>query len=417
MTRSRNPWVLVLLLSGVSFMAYFLRTSITVAQEQMAPELGLSFAQMGTITALGFQVAYALGQIPAGMAGDLFGARRVLGWALVLFAVATFATGVVPAAAGAAAAVSFLLPARALLGTAQAATYPVGSMAIAHTIPARRQTTANAIYIGSANLATALVPLTLAPLMVAAGWRAVFFGGGVLTLLLAAAWYRWAPEVRPPGPPPGFRHQLRAALELLANRNIFLVSLSYLLHSAVFFVFVFWFFRYLIDRREMTILASGIWGSLPWFTAFALAPNCGWLADRLGTRLGAFRGRRLVAMGCMLTGATLILIGIRVNGPVLAIGTLSLAAGILTGVEGSFWAVTTTIAGPRAGAAGGVLNLFGNIGGVVSIWAVPRMTDRWGWETTLTMWAGVSVTAALLWTLVSHESGVTSHESSAPSSS
>jgi ACS family glucarate transporter-like MFS transporter len=348
------------------------------------------------------------------MAGDLFGARRTLGWALILFAAATFATGIVPAAAGATVAFAYLLSVRALLGTAQAATYPVGSMAIAYTLPAGKQTTANAIYIGSANLATALVPLTLAPLMVAAGWRAVFFGGGILALLLAAAWYRYAPDVRPPGPPPVFRHQLRTAFELLGNRNIFLVSLSYALHSAVFFVFVFWFFRYLIDRRQMTILASGIWGSLPWFTAFALAPWCGWLADRMGLRLGVFRGRRMVAMGCEILGAILILIGIRVSGHVMAIGTLSLAAGILTGVEGSFWAVTTTIAGPRAGAAGGVLNLFGNLGGVVSIWAVPRMTDRWGWETTLAAWAGVAIAAALLWLLVSPESRVTSRETATP---
>lgn len=411
MPRTRNPWSLVLLLSAVSFMAYFLRTSITVAQEQMAPELGLTFKQMGVITALGFQVAYSLGQIPAGMAGDVFGARRVLGWALVLFGIATFLTGIIPAAAGAAAAFAFLLSARALLGTAQAATYPVGCMAIAHAVPAGQRTTANAIFIGSANLASALVPLTLAPLMVAAGWRAVFFGGGGLALLLAAAWYRFAPDVRPPGPPPVMRHQLRTALELLANRNIFLVSLSYLLHSAVFFVFVFWFFRYLIDERQMTILASGIWGSVPWFTAFLVAPTCGWLADRVGTRLGAFRGRRLVAMGCMLTGATLVLLGIRAEGHILAIGILSLAVGFLTGVEGSFWAVTTTIAGPRAGAAGGVLNLFGNLGGVVSIWAVPQMTDRWGWETTLTAWAGVALVAASLWTLVSPEARVISQES------
>ena len=44
-----------------------------------------------------------------------------------------------------------------------------------------------------------------------------------------------------------------------------------------------------------------------------------------------------------------------------------------------------------------MLDLFGNLGGVVSIWAVPRMTDRWGWETTLAVWAGVAIAAALLW--------------------
>ena len=74
----------------------------------------------------------------------------------------------------------------------------------------------------------------------------------------------------------------------------------------------------------------------------------------------------------LLVGATLMTIGIRVDSQVLAIGVLSIAVGVLTGVEGSFWAVTTTFAGARAGAAGGVLNLFGNLGGVISIWAVPQ---------------------------------------------
>jgi len=49
------------------------------------------------------------------------------------------------------------------------------------------------------------------------------------------------------------------------------------------------------------------------------------------------------------------------------------------------------------GAAGGVLNLMGNLGGVVSIWAVPRMRDPLGWTGLLAVWAGVSVVAALLW--------------------
>jgi ACS family glucarate transporter-like MFS transporter len=114
-------------------------------------------------------------------------------------------------------------------------------------------------------------------------------------------------------------------------------------------------------------------------------------------------------MGCLIIAAILITIGIRAPGPLLAIGALSLSAGIMTGVEGPFWATITTLMPGRAGAAGGVLNLFGNLGGVVSIWAVPQMTDRWGWETTLAIWAGVGVLAALLWLLVRDEgrNGVT----------
>jgi ACS family glucarate transporter-like MFS transporter len=401
--------VLVLLLSCVSFTAYYLRTSITVAQEQMVPALGLTFQQMGLITALGFQLPYALGQIPAGVMGDRLGAHRVLGWALVLFAVASFATGLVPAAAGGAAAFAALLAARAVMGQAQATVFPVGSMAIAHAVLVTRRTIANGVFICGSTLAAALVPLTLAPLMVAAGWRAVFHGGGILALILAIAWFRWAPDVRPVISAAPIGSQIRTAFELLRNRNVLVLSVSYALHSSVFFVFIFWFFRYLVDRRGMTILSSGLWGSVPWFTAFFAGPLCSWTADWLGARYGPLRGRRFVAMGCLIIAAILITIGIRAPGPLLAIGALSLSAGIMTGVEGPFWATITTLTPGRAGAAGGVLNLFGNLGGVVSIWAVPQMTDRWGWETTLAIWAGVGVLAALLWLLVRDEgrNGVT----------
>ena len=49
----------MLLLSLVSLVGYALRANITIAQETMAPELGLTMANMGTISAWGFQLAYA----------------------------------------------------------------------------------------------------------------------------------------------------------------------------------------------------------------------------------------------------------------------------------------------------------------------------------------------------------------------
>ena len=45
-----HPALLVVLLAFVSLVGYALRTNISVAQEYMAPELGLSFAAMGRIS-------------------------------------------------------------------------------------------------------------------------------------------------------------------------------------------------------------------------------------------------------------------------------------------------------------------------------------------------------------------------------
>lgn len=397
-TATRRPGVLVALLALLSLVGYALRSNITIAQEYMAPDLGLTMADMGSISAWGFQLAYALFQLPTGFLGDRFGARAVLGLAVVGWALASFASGL---AGTAGSAFLTLFAARVLLGVSQAATYPVGAMAIAQAVPANRQTTANSIFIATSLLGSALAPLTLAPLMAQTGWRSVFMVSGVVGLVAAVIWFLLAPPHRPgPHAMRPLRDEILVGLRLLRNRDLVLLSTSYLLHSAVFFVFIFWFFRYLTDGRGFDLLASGLWGSVPPFVAFLLAPLGGIAADRLARRLAPGRARRRVAMVCLIAAATLVVVGANLPNPFLAIGALSLSVAFINGAEGSFWATATAIGHTNPGAAGGVLNLMGNLGGVISIWAVPRMRDPLGWTGLLGVWAAVSVVAALLWLLV-----------------
>jgi len=393
-----RPVLLVVLLAFVSLVGYALRTNISVAQEYMVPELGLSFKDMGIISFWGFQFAYAVFQIPAGFLGDRFGSRIVLTLALIGWALGSFASGLVPAAAGT--AFISLFAARALLGVAQAATYPVGAMAIAQTVPLGSQATANAVFISAALLGSGFAPLTLAPLMVAAGWRTVFLASGVLGLLTAALWFVLAPVPRKgPTTAPSIGAQLRASIAFLGHRDIMLVSTSYLMLSAVWFVFVFWFFRYLVDGRGFSILASGVWGSAPYFISVAISPFGGVLADRLARRFSAGRSRRVVAMAGLLIGALLVAVGANLANPYIAIIALSLAVSCINACEGPFWATVTAFGRSNPGAAGGVLNFMGNVGGI-SILVVPYMKDALGWTAMLGFWAAVAVVAALLWLVV-----------------
>jgi MFS transporter, ACS family, glucarate transporter len=398
-----RPMLLILLLALVSLVGYALRSNISVAQEYMAPELGLTMNDMGTITAWGFQLAYAVFQIPSGFLGDRYGARLTLGLALLIWVGASLGS----AAVAGSAAFAALFGVRFLLGVGQAATYPVGSMAIAQAIPVERRATANAFFISAALIGSAIVPLALAPLMVRLGWRAVFVASAGLGLLTAVLWFLYAPDTRagrvaPARPSLGT--QLRASLALLKDRNLALLSTGYMLHSAVFFVFIFWFFRYLTEGRGFSVLASGWWGSLPPLVAFALAPFGGLLADRVTRGPVGARARMRVAVGCDLAAALLVVIGANLPGPLLAIVALALSVACINAAEGPVWASATTLGGQNAGAAGGVLNFMGNVGGIISIWGVPRMKDAWGWTAMLGIWAGVAVVAALLWWLVRTES-------------
>jgi len=393
-------WRVTFLLGLVCFVAYLVRADVAVAQERMVPAVGITMATMGAITGWGFQLSYALFQVPGGMFGERFGARTALALTLLACSMSSFVTGLLPAGD---AAVGTLIGTRVLLGIAQAAVFPVAAMAVMTHVPAGERVRATSVYIAMSALGAAAAPLVMAPVMEHFGWRAVFILSGGLAAAAALAWVTLMP--------PGTRHPelgstplspgaRREALHLVRDARLVRLSLAYLLHSATWFVFVFWFFRYLTEGRGFTVLASGVWGSLPSMAGVVCAPLIGVGADRLGRRIGSARARRRVAIGCLLTSAACVAAGAMLPSAYLAIAALSLSSGCLNGAEAPFFTTATAIGAANPGSAAGFLNLFGNLGGVLSIWLVPRMSEAWGWNGTLAFWSGACLVAALLWLTV-----------------
>ncbi len=396
-----NSWRVVTLLCLVTGVAYLVRTDIAVAQERMAPALGLTMADMGVITAWGFQLSYALLQVPAGMFGERFGARTALALALVGCSVASLLMSFAPE--GGVAATGTLVGTRILLGVSQAAVFPVAAMAVSQYVPGEHRIRGLALCISSSSLGAAIAPLLMAPVMEQFGWRAVFLLSGSLGALTAIVWYALMPAqpaVSDSAPAISLPGLLRGTRLLARNPNLQRLTLAYLLHSAVYFVFVFWFFRYLTEGRGFTVLASGFWAGLPNIAGFVCAPIIGAIADRLGRKIGGNLARRRVAMACLLGATGFSLTGAAVPSALLAIAALSLSSACLNGAESPFFTTATVIGAANPGASAGLLNLMGNLGGVLSIWLVPRMTAAWGWSGTISFWAGAAFVAAVLWLTV-----------------
>jgi MFS transporter, ACS family, glucarate transporter len=398
-----RSWRIVSLLCAVACIAYLVRTDVAVAQERMAPALGLTMTAMGAITAWGFQLSYALLQVPAGLFGERFGVRAALALAMLGCGLASLITGVMPASV----ATGALIGTRVLLGVAQAAVFPVAALAVSQFAEVGSRTRAMALVISASALGAAIAPLLMAPVMEQFGWRAVF----LLSATLAAATAVLCRALLPAKPPTTTTSErsermqpvagfAQGARQLLRDANLLRLSVAYLLHSAVYFVFVFWFFRYLTEGRGFTILESGVWASLPNIAGFVAAPIIGAFVDRLGARIGGAKARRRVAMACLLSAAVCVLTGALVPSAILSIVALSLSSASLNGAESPFFTSATAIGAPNAGAAAGFLNLMGNLGGVLSIWLAPQMSASWGWNGTLVFWAGVAVVAALLWLTV-----------------
>ena len=413
--RSRG---VIALLTVFSFVSYLERTNISVAAAFMMPELGLTQIQMGQIFS-SFLIGYTLFQIPAGILGDRFGPRVVLTVAGLVWAVTTALTGllpgfVIPAAAGVFVSLWIV---RFLLGAGEAATYPVAARAIANWIPPTDRAFANSVVIAGASLGSAVAGPLISWLMVGFGWRASFYVTAAIALGIAAVWWRYASDY-PPGPSGGFQTAFIVGSNdrptaasargaswwpLLRNRDMLLLSTSYFLASYVLYIFVFWLYLYLIDVRGFSLLRGGLFASLPWLAAMVLTPAGGAIADSLSRRLGIGRGHRITAAAGLALSGIFLYLGATAPGAYFAIAALSLSIGFETFTEGAFWSSATSIAGTHAGAAGGVLNTFGNLGGVVSTSLMPVLVERFGWTAALSSGTIAIVIAASLWFLIRPE--------------
>ena len=370
-----HSWRVTGLLGLVCFVAYLVRADVAVAQERMVPAVGLTMIGMGAITAWGFQLSYALFQVPAGMFGERFGARSALALALLGCSVASFLTSAATRGSRPGARVhpgaARHRSGRGLprgrhgghdLRTGDGARARHGHLHC-HGEPRRGDGPAlDGTHHGAVRLARGLRAQRCHRERHRTGM------GGADAAAAAAAGAACT-------------RRRRGALPSCASSCAILLlrlSIAYLLHSAVWFVFVFWFFRYLTEGRGFTILASGVWGSLPSIAAFVLAPLIGMATDRLGRRIGAGAGP-----ASRRDGVPLLRRGFRDGGggpperdlrnpcPEPVVWMRERGRGAVLHHRDSH-------RGGSPGAAAGMLNLMGNLGGVLSIWLVPRMSEAWG---------------------------------------
>jgi ACS family glucarate transporter-like MFS transporter len=397
------PASFLLLLSAFSLLGYVLRMNISVAAPYMMADLHLDKIQMGQVFSA-FMLGYALFQVPWGVFGDRLGAGRMLTAAALVWAATTLLTGLLPGLIVPAgiAALATLMVVRFLLGVGEAAAYPVASRAIAGWLPPSQRGLSFSMLIVGMAVGSAFTPPLVAWVMATAGWRVAFYLSAGLALLLAWWWQQAAgsklDRTMLAGESAGAKRG--SWLAVLGDRNVAVMSASYFLDSYVLFMFVFWLYLYLVEQRGFTMMQSGIYTSLPFIVAMVFAPIAGYVCDLLAARLGPSWGRRAVGMSGLTLSAVFLVIGVDAGSPVQALIGLSLAVGFLLCTEPAYWSASMDIGGEYAGTAGGVLNMAGNLGGVVSTALVPVLVKYFGWPFAFGSAAALAIGGALLWLAV-----------------
>jgi MFS transporter, ACS family, glucarate transporter len=385
---------------GFAFLSYLLRTNIAVAQQYMARELGLNDLQVGYVFGA-FLTGYTLFQVPTGLWGDKFGPRIVLTASALICAATTLLTGLTPGNSGGSAffSLAWLLVCRFLLGVGQAATYPVAMTAVADWLSAGKHASFNAVIFTGSTLGAALAPPLVAHIMNALGWRATFYWTGALPVLLAVYW--WS-RTKGRTHCATAKHADRGAgtWHLVAQPNVSLLCLSYFLYCYTISIFVYWLFKYLVDVRHLSIVNSGWATGLPWIAATILVPVSGHKSDQLSRRIGALAARRWIAALCLVASAVLVFVGAGTRTIAIALAAIAASVALLFCTEASYWSTSIALARGEAGAAGGLMNSAGNLGGVVSTLLVPVLVHAFGWFVALLSGSACALLATLFWFLI-----------------
>ena len=373
----RLRWRIGSLLGAGVLINYFDRISLSVAGPQLQTTLGLSAPQLGLLFSAFFWT-YALSQIPAGMILDRWGVTRVGRWSACLWGVASALTAIASGFVG-------IFAARALLGLAEAPSFPANSKATGYWFPRKERASSTALFDAAAKFSNVVgVPL-VALAVVNLGWRWGFGLVAAFSFAYFAAFYGFyrdpsahaklsaterdyiaaggaTPEGQLSASPAGMlRHLLR-------SRKVWGLSIGFAAYGYCFYLFLTWLPGYLVQTMHMSILKSATFAAIPWMCAtISDLLVGGWLIDHLIARgYDETRVRKTVLLAGMFGGLA-VFGATTTTDPVKAIIWISVALSGLAAAAPVGWSLPSLIA-PRGGVGtvGGIMNFANNLMGAVA---------------------------------------------------
>ncbi len=408
----RIRWRIFSLLVGFAVIVYFQQRSLSIAAERIMPELSLTQMQIGWLQ-WAFVFTYGFLQFPGGVFGQRLGARRALTSILLVAVLATALVPIAPLAFSGTALFAVLLGTQFLLGAAHAPFMPVCAGVMATWLPSRRWALAQGLHTCALQIGAAMAPPILVILMQAFGWQRALFWAALPPLLLIAFWLWYARDTprehravsatelgelgTPVIPDRDSGFSFGRIFHILSNRDLQLLTISYICMNYVFYLLASWSFLYLIQQRHFTALEGGWLASLPPIGAAIGAGLGGSITDVLARRFGTRWGYRAAPLISLPLAGMLLLVAIRIPSAYSAVVAMALAFAAVEITEGAYWAGTMQIARADTMAATGVLNTGGNLGGIIGIPVVAYLSGHGSWDAAFFIGFLCALAAALAW--------------------
>ena len=399
-------YVMLCILTTAYALSQFHRLLMAAIGTNLMADFDINATQLGLLGSLYFY-AYAVMQIPVGIAVDHWGPRRLVSVFSLIAALGSLTFALAPSYA-------FLAIGRFLIGLGVSSTFLCGLALILAWFPVKDAALWNGIFIGLASIGNLLAGRPLIELSEAIGWSGAFFiSAGLLALISAGVWFlvRDAPE-RARSEPPA-EHKTFSIAELLSDigtvmRNplIWLTSAgAFLLAGSQLTFQAVWAGPFL---RDVYAVSPAVIGNMLLLIPIGrILGNLtqGWLVDRVfNSRVTAiFIGMAGTAVAWLMLAAATANMGQVELGAVYGGGFGYLAASFML----IFPILRSSFSPGIASTAIGIVNLFTMLGGAIIQQLFGVLLDRYApvdgiypvdaYQLAFRVGLGLAVAGLLLW--------------------
>ena len=306
-----------------------------------------------------------------------------------------------------------LLVIRSLMGIVNAPIHPGSARLVGDWVPPAQQSLVNGMTNMAACVGMSVTYLLFGELMDHFNWTGASLIAGGATLALALGW-GWFAVNRPAADPaldsrstslregdPPIRPRIRrgrATLwELLGNRSLILLTLSYGTLGYFQYLFFYWAQYYFEEIRGLEKHESRLFTSiLTLAMGFGMVTG-GWLTDWTRRRLTHPKAIAVVPVCGLIVSAIALLPGLLAPEPMVTLVWFAIAMAAAGACEGAFWTLAVEIGGTRGGLAAGILNTGGNAGGLVAPVLTPYISAWLSWQAGLGVACVVCLLGAVCW--------------------
>ncbi|TQD83493.1 hypothetical protein C1H46_030934 [Malus baccata] len=282
-------WVIVLLCFTAFLLCNMDRVNMSIAILPMSQEFNWNSATVGLIQS-SFFWGYLLTQILGGILADKIGGKRVLGFGVIWWSVATILTPI-----AAKISLPFLLIMRAFMGIGEGVAMPAMNNILSKWIPVSERSRAlslvyTGMYLGS------VTGLAVSPILIQKfKWPSVFYSFGSLGSIWLALWLNKAYST--PKEDPELSAEEKELIMggniskepvkvipwklILSKPPVWALIVCHFCHNWGTFILLTWMPTYYNQVLKFNLTESGLLCVLPWLTMAIFANIGGWIADTL----------------------------------------------------------------------------------------------------------------------------------------